>query len=53
MEGGLDGEAVDFTKQEFSPSDIFNKVREVSKERKFVESFEVQVKLNVDPAQGD
>ena len=53
MEGGIATEAIDISKQEFSPADIISKVREVSKERKFVESFEVQVKLNVDPTQGD
>ena len=32
---------------------IFTKAKEVSKERKFTESMEVVVKLNVDPTQGD
>ena len=33
--------------------EIFTKAKEVSKERKFAESVEVVVKLNVDPTQGD
>jgi len=40
-------------KRVFDSSEIFAAAKEVSKERKFGESFEVIVKLNVDPTQGD
>ena len=33
--------------------EIFTKTKEMSKERKFAESVDVVVKLNVDPTQGD
>ena len=41
------------TQQEFDPLEVFKVAREISKERKFKESFEVILKLNVDPTQGD
>jgi large subunit ribosomal protein L1 len=37
----------------FTGEEIFATAKEVSKERNFAESFEVIVKLNVDPTQGD
>lgn len=37
----------------YDAAEIFLRAQEVSKERKFQESFEVNVKLNVDPTQGD
>ena len=39
--------------KEYSPDEVFNKIKEFSKERKFVESVEAIVKLNVDPTKGD
>jgi len=43
----------DTQKTEFSAADIFDKAKELSKVRKCDESFEVIVKLNVDPTQGE
>ena len=39
--------------KEYKTTDIFNRLMEVSKKRKFKESVEVIVKLNVDPTRGD
>ncbi len=39
--------------QTFKPEEVFAKVKEVSKERKFDESVEIMVKLGVDPTRGD
>lgn len=39
--------------REYAAAEIFEAVKGISKERKCVESFEVIVKLNVDPTQGD
>ena len=39
--------------QEFASNEIFSKIDEISKERKFKESIEVILKLNVDPTKGD
>ena len=38
---------------EFSMTEALEKAKQVSKARKFNESFEVIVKLNVDPTKGD
>ena len=53
--GNLDSLVSTFTdtKKEYEAAEIFQAVRSISKERKFKESFEVIVKLNVDPTQGD
>ena len=49
-----DGTTVEInTQKEYDAAEIFSVAREISKERKFKESFEVIVKLNVDPTQGD
>lgn len=40
-------------KSQFRETEIFEKLREVSRERKFEESIELTLKLNVDPTQGD
>lgn len=56
QEGGLVDNLESFFEQpnkEFDAADIFKRAKEISKERKFEESFEVIVKLNVDPTQGD
>ena len=37
----------------YGADEIFEAAKGISKERKFTESFEVIVKLNVDPTQGD
>lgn len=39
--------------KKFDAAEIFDRAKEMSKERKFEESFEVILKLNVDPTQGD
>ena len=39
--------------KEYKVNEVFKAAREASKERKFLESFEVIIKLNVDPTQGD
>ena len=39
--------------KEYKTTEIFNRLMEVSKKRKFKESVEVIVKLNVDPTRGD
>lgn len=39
--------------KEYDANEIFEQAKTVSKERKFVESVELIVKLNVDPTQGD
>jgi ribosomal protein L1 len=39
--------------KEYQPEEIFKKIKEYSKERKFVETIEAIVKLNVDPTKGD
>jgi ribosomal protein L1 len=39
--------------KEWQPEEIFAKIKEYSKDRKFVESVEAIVKLNVDPTKGD
>jgi large subunit ribosomal protein L1 len=44
---------MDVEKNEYPYTEIISKVMEVSKERKFNESFELILKLNVDPTQGD
>ena len=41
------------TGKEYDPAEVFNKVKEFSKERQFDESVDVVVKLNVDPTRGD
>lgn len=53
MTQNLDTMFINTKHQEFEAAEIFEKVRELSKERKFEESFELIVKLNVDPTQGD
>jgi len=37
----------------YQPEEIFTKIKEYSKDRKFIESIEAIVKLNVDPTKGD
>ena len=44
---------LDMVNKDFKMEEIFAKCKELSKVRKFDESFEVIVKLNVDPTQGD
>lgn len=39
--------------KEYQPEEVFNKIKEFSKDRKFIESVEAIVKLNVDPTKGD
>ena len=39
--------------KEWQPEEIFSKIKEFSKDRKFIESVEAIVKLNVDPTKGD
>ncbi len=51
--GNLDQVMFTDTKKEYEAAEIFQAARTISKERKFKESFEVIVKLNVDPTQGD
>ena len=41
------------TKNEFKPEQAFDKLSQISKERKFDESVEAIIKLNVDPTKGD
>jgi ribosomal protein L1 len=52
---GLDEQTTEIfnSAKEFSPEEVFKKVKEFSKDRKFVESVEAIVKLNVDPTKGD
>lgn len=50
---GEEGEELDLATQEFNADEVFTRAKELSKERGFTESFEVIVKLNVDPTQGD
>lgn len=47
--------SVDFTNMnaEFSPLEAFEKVKALSKDRKFPESIDAIVKLNIDPTKGD
>lgn len=44
---------LDQANKEYSASEIFAQLKQISKERKFAESLELIVKLNVDPTQGD
>jgi large subunit ribosomal protein L1 len=39
--------------QAYQPEEVFTKIDELAKERKFDESVEAIVKLNVDPTKGD
>lgn len=39
--------------EEHDPARVFDYLKEISKERKFVESIETIIKLNVDPTKGD
>lgn len=39
--------------KEYQPEEVFTKIKEYSKDRKFIESIEAIVKLNVDPTKGD
>ena len=39
--------------KEWQPEEIFTKIKEYSKDRKFIESVEAIVKLNIDPTKGD
>ena len=39
--------------KEWQQEEIFTKIKEYSKDRKFIESIEAIVKLNVDPTKGD
>ena len=39
--------------REYQPEEVFTKIKEYSKDRKFIESIEAIVKLNVDPTKGD
>ena len=39
--------------QVYQPEEIFKKIKEYSKERKFTETMEAIIKLNVDPTKGD
>ena len=39
--------------KEWQQEEIFTKIKEYSKDRKFIESVEAIVKLNVDPTKGD
>ena len=41
------------TAQEFSQEEAIQKIKEISKERKFTESIDAIIKLNVDPTKGD
>lgn len=40
-------------KPEYKIEEVFGKIKEISKERKFDETVDVMVKLNVDPTKGD
>jgi len=44
---------MNMTNKEWKIEEIFGRAKEISKERKFTESIEAIVKLNVDPTQGD
>jgi len=39
--------------KEYKLAEVFGRIKEVSKERKFDETVDVMVKLNVDPTKGD
>jgi len=39
--------------KEFDPKEVFEEMIKISKERKFVESVDTIIKLNVDPTKGD
>jgi ribosomal protein L1 len=39
--------------REYKLNEVFGRIKEVSKERKFDETVDVMVKLNVDPTKGD
>ena len=53
LEGNVDAMLNDKESAALEGEVIFTRAKEVSKERKFTESMEVVVKLNVDPTQGD
>ena len=53
LEGNVDAMLNDKESVALEGEAIFTRAKEVSKERKFTESMEVIVKLNVDPTQGD
>ena len=53
LEGNVDAMLNDKESAGLEGEAIFARAKEVSKERKFTESMEVVVKLNVDPTQGD
>lgn len=44
---------MDSVNKEFTVQEIFPKLKQISRERKFSESLELILKLNVDPTQGD
>lgn len=44
---------LDQQNKEFDVNEIFPYLKSISKERKFSESLELILKLNVDPTQGD
>ena len=44
---------LDRVNKEFSVKEVFTQLNQISKERKFPESVELILKLNVDPTQGD
>ena len=48
-----DAESGEPVKNIFTEQEIIAKMKEVSKERKFAESVELTIKLNVDPTQGE
>jgi ribosomal protein L1 len=52
---GLDETSTEImsSSKEYQPEQVFNMIKEYSKERKFTESIEAIVKLNVDPTKGD
>ena len=56
QEGGAESAMqtmMDVATREFPISEVFPKYREITKKRSFNESFEVILKLNVDPTMGD
>jgi len=44
---------MDQTNKEFDVNEVFAYLKQISKQRKFSESLELILKLNVDPTQGD
>ena len=44
---------MEFMNKEHKVNEIFEAVRAVSEERKFLEAYELILKLNVDPTKGD